>query len=296
MKSFSDTEQFQRDLPPTNYPILNAHSLCRTSDGKGILSVSWTYTQGINIATHFAVYVKYGGGTILNSDLHFDVDATKNAAQFSLPMQLSIGARYTVGVAAFAVCRSDAIFNSTTTQAHGEVLDQYQTEIMMEPEFVSCFISYSHEDKPFACRLEDSLQKRGIRCWRDEKKMVPGDDIYDQVDRGIRESDKVLLCCSESSLTSWWVDNEIGTAFEKEQQINWKGGEKVLALIPLNLDGYLFSDKWNSGYCAQIRRRLAADFTGWDSDNKKFEEQFERVLLALRTQKPAELQAPASRL
>ena len=49
-------------------------------------------------------------------------------------------------------------------------------------EFYSCFISYSHADKFFACRLHDQLQGRGIRCWLDEHQIPPGGLIYDEID------------------------------------------------------------------------------------------------------------------
>jgi hypothetical protein len=35
-------------------------------------------------------------------------------------------------------------------------------------EFYACVISYNHTDKPFARRLHDPWQGRGIRCWLDE--------------------------------------------------------------------------------------------------------------------------------
>ena len=57
----------------------------------------------------------------------------------------------------------------------------------------------------------------------------------------------------------------------------------------------MFSDEWSSGKRQQIKERLAADFTGWESDNTKFEEQFERVVKALQTEGARE-KAPVSQL
>jgi hypothetical protein len=169
---------------------------------------------------------------------------------------------------------------------------------MSPVQFFSCFISYSHADKAFARRLHDALQAKGVRCRLDEHQLLPGDDIYHEVDRGIRLWDKMLLCCSEHSLTSWWVDNEIGTAFEKEQQLMKDRGAKVQVLVPLNLDGYLFGDKWNSqhGYQAQIKRRLAADFTEIGADASKFDVQVERLIRALRADEGAREKPPKQRL
>jgi hypothetical protein len=59
-------------------------------------------------------------------------------------------------------------------------------------------------------------------------------------------------------------------------------GRKLNVVIPVDVDGYLFSDDWNSGYSALIRRRLAAEFTGWQNDHTKIEQQLDGIVQALR--------------
>ena len=41
--------------------------------------------------------------------------------------------------------------------------------------------------------------------------------------------------------------------------------------LGVNLDGFLFTGEWTSGYRAEIRARVAGDFVGWETDNLKFE-------------------------
>ena len=161
-------------------------------------------------------------------------------------------------------------------------------------QFFSCFISYSHKDKTFARRLHKELQNQGVRCWLDEYQLLPGDDIYEEVDRGIRLWDKVLLCCSESSLKSWWVDNEIMAAFDKEKALIRERTQKTQVLIPLNLDNFMFSEEWRRGYKSQIQSRLAADFIGWRKNRRKFAEQVEKVILSLRLDEEARESPPLS--
>lgn len=151
-------------------------------------------------------------------------------------------------------------------------------------DFHSCFISYSHADGEFALRLETKLRRHGIRSWLDESDMLPGDHILESVDQGLRSSDRMLLCCSEASLrSSLWVDRELAIALDKEEELHEDSGAPIGVIIPLDLDGFMFSDDWASSCRAEIRKRRAADFVGWEADQEKFDHQVESVMQALRT-------------
>jgi hypothetical protein len=121
------------------------------------------------------------------------------------------------------------------------------------------------------------------------------------------------LSTSEPSLPTWWVDGEINRAFQKEAQIMkerslnaecgmrsaerpGEGGTKVLALIPLNLDGFLFSAGYQSGKKAEITSRVAANFVGWEKDHALFDRELGKVIPALRTGEGGREKPPPAKL
>lgn len=156
-------------------------------------------------------------------------------------------------------------------------------------DFYSAFISHNHADKPFARQLYDALKGRGIRCWLDEKDLRIGDNLYPAINRAIRTTDRLILCCSEESLNSEWVEAELDTAFRKEKE----QGHPII--LPLDLDGYLF-DGWMGVEATKVRKRLASSFKGWETDNSVFEREFERVVAALRADEGGQEVPPDPRL
>jgi len=161
--------------------------------------------------------------------------------------------------------------------------------------FYSCFISYSHSDARFAGTLHKRLQRNGIRCWLDRHELVPGDDTLDMIDRGIRVYDKTVLVCSKSSLTSWWVDQEIERAIAKERRLWSERGEKVGVLVPIRLDDFVL-DGWESSRRESVTSKYIGDFRAAAAGGPLDDVEFNKLCVALRADPHARRVPPTSRL
>jgi hypothetical protein len=110
--AFNDTAQYRGDLPPSNYPVLSTMGAFPLSTGAMGVGATLGYTQGTNIATHLAIFVKRGGGTPSIGDPHYLI-ALGTSLNIELPVQLAPDTLYSIAFGALAMTKSGPQFNST---------------------------------------------------------------------------------------------------------------------------------------------------------------------------------------
>ncbi|MBM84213.1 MAG: hypothetical protein CMJ78_26970 [Planctomycetaceae bacterium] len=145
-------------------------------------------------------------------------------------------------------------------------------------EGTTCYIRFTKEESTFAERVFEALQNKGIRCWMDMKPEKPeqAKDVRLEL-----PDDKVVLCASKYSLTSWWGEAELDRTNELETQIKKQTRKSAQILFPLNLDGFMFSGDWKYKNEKQIAR-ISADFTGWRRNHTKFNEEIDKLAKGLK--------------
>ncbi len=160
-------------------------------------------------------------------------------------------------------------------------------DLLMEclPDFYSsaltiypAFLSHSWADKEFVRKLYETLTKKGVTTWLDEKKLKPGDNIHDSITEGIKHYDKLILVCSNNSLNSWWVEKELEKVYEKEREMQKERGKKFRLVIPIRIDDHIFQCK--EGILTTVRNSMIGDFTKWQ-DEVAFEEAVKELVGAL---------------
>jgi hypothetical protein len=154
----------------------------------------------------------------------------------------------------------DALINNLTVLIEAEKPKQFH----------SCFISYSTKDHEFAEMLYSDLLQAGIQCWFAPEDLKIGDKINPSIDESILAYDKLLLVLSKNSVSSSWVEKEVGTALEREARENRK------ILLPIRLDDAVMDVI--GGWPADIRRlRIIGDFQSW-RDSATYRKSLQRLL------------------
>jgi uncharacterized protein YjbI with pentapeptide repeats len=140
--------------------------------------------------------------------------------------------------------------------------------------YYTCFISYSNKDEAFARRLYTDFQSQGVRCWFAPEDLKIGDHYHQRIDESIHSYDKLILILSEHAVESAWVEREVVSAREKEDQL----GHEVL--FPISLDNAVMQT--TKAWAADVRRRWhIGDFTRW-KDHDTYQQAFERLLRDLK--------------
>lgn len=142
-------------------------------------------------------------------------------------------------------------------------------------EFYSCFISHSGKDRTFCERLYADLQAKGVRVWYFPEDAKWGESVWGEIDRSIKIYDKLVVVCSENSLTSGPVLREIERALRREDE------ERKNILFPITIDDYIF-DEWEHPRKADVLAKVVGDFKGWNRDADKYDAAFEKLLKALK--------------
>jgi hypothetical protein len=86
----------------------------------------------------------------------------------------------------------------------------------------SVFISYSSNDLVKVERLAEALrQEQGIAVWLDTTNIYPGDDFLEEMKKGIRAADRIIICLSLSFNNKppvSWVKKELKMAMLRESE------------------------------------------------------------------------------
>lgn len=106
------------------------------------------------------------------------------------------------------------------------------------------FISHTAADKPFVRLLADQITKNGFQVWLDERDLVVGDPLAENISKALTSARVVLVIVSSASVSSKWLRYELNLATERMV----KGLCRVIPIVidqtalPPEVRGLLYAD------------------------------------------------------
>ncbi len=154
------------------------------------------------------------------------------------------------------------------------------------------FISYNHNDKEMARKVNEFLKKNNIDVLLDEEDMQAGTSIMQFIQDCIKQADAVISIVSSKSLQSGWVGQESAASLYAV----WLADKKF---IPVSLDTVAFDSKFQitalKGIQAKIAemdndiseiRQLGSDARDLEDDRKRLfdlQKEFSSIIQRLKS-------------
>lgn len=272
----SETDLTRADLSSANLIKTNL-SKANLNDAD-ITHTIFKETHLIGTNFHAAIL---GGTTFTNTDLSNskDLDFLRHYSASTLgtdTLQLSKGKLPDIflrgcGLSDWEIEAAKLYNPELTNEERNKILYKiYDLQASQAVQVSPLFISYSHADSDFVDGIEQTLNEKGIRFWRDIHKMKAG-RLEKQIDEAIRQNPTVLLVLSEHSLNSDWVEHEVQKARELEKEMERD------VLCPIALDKSWEDSKWEKRMMEQIKKYNILDFSEW-KDDEKFKRMFVRLI------------------
>lgn len=148
---------------------------------------------------------------------------------------------------------------------------------------VPCFIRFAPDDASFAKHVFKRAQEKGLRCWLDEMPAKPDARKKAASPITYETNERVLLCASKASLTSWWFEDELVRILAREVKAREQSRDARI-FYPINLDGYMFSGDWKHKREKQIAK-ISADFVGWRRNKEKLDQEMNKLVQTMLGEK-----------
>jgi hypothetical protein len=104
------------------------------------------------------------------------------------------------------------------------------------------FLCHTTGDKPAVRALYKHLRVDGVDAWLDEEKLLPGQNWQDEISKAVKESDVVIICLSNNSITKeGYVQKEIKFALDVADE----KPDGTIYIIPIRLEHCVVPQKLN---------------------------------------------------
>lgn len=116
------------------------------------------------------------------------------------------------------------------------------------------FISYSHADYSFANLLKRGLEYLGLSVWIDERALQPGDELPNELGRGIGKCKVGVVIVSRASTQSRWVRGEVSVML-----FHRRFHDRRFAIVPALIDDSTIFEELADVLYADMREGTGGD-------------------------------------